>query len=188
MLSQQELADRAGVSLFTVQRIERGDGSVRPKTGRAIAAALGVGVEALGPIAQATLPLESVTLPERSLEELHAAAGLDTDWLIKNEREWRAAWPLHLTPREAMQNVRELATEFHILKPLIVAQEEGLPIYMKAMSGQYKQAWRRFFDGLQAAHACAVANGVITPAETLNDLAGKLGEEPGEPLEELLAS
>ncbi len=56
MLTQQELADRAGVSLFTVQRIERGDGSVRPKTGRAVAEALGVGVEDLLDKAQAPLP------------------------------------------------------------------------------------------------------------------------------------
>jgi transcriptional regulator with XRE-family HTH domain len=56
MLSQQELADRAGVSLFTVQRIERGEGGVRPKTGRAIAAALDVGVEDLLGKAQAPLP------------------------------------------------------------------------------------------------------------------------------------
>src|SRR4028119_715464 len=56
MLSQQELADLAGVSLFTVQRIERGEGSVRPKTGRAIAEALGVRVEDLLGKAQAPLP------------------------------------------------------------------------------------------------------------------------------------
>ncbi len=56
MLTQQELAERAGVSLFTVQRIERGEGSVRPKTGRAIAGALGVGVEELLGKAQAPLP------------------------------------------------------------------------------------------------------------------------------------
>ncbi len=56
MLTQRELADRAGVSLFTVQRIERGEGSVRPKTGRAIAGALGVSVEDLLGKAQAPLP------------------------------------------------------------------------------------------------------------------------------------
>ncbi len=49
MLTQQELADRAGVSLFTVQRIERGEGNVRPSTGRGIARVLGVGVEDLLP-------------------------------------------------------------------------------------------------------------------------------------------
>jgi transcriptional regulator with XRE-family HTH domain len=56
MLTQQELADRADVSLFTIQRIERGEGNVRPKTGRAIAGALGVGVEDLLGKAQASLP------------------------------------------------------------------------------------------------------------------------------------
>ena len=63
MLTQQELADRADVSLFTVQRIERGEGNVRPKTGRAIAGALGVGVEDLLGKAQAPLWLDEP--PER---------------------------------------------------------------------------------------------------------------------------
>jgi transcriptional regulator with XRE-family HTH domain len=55
MLSQQELANSAGTSLFTIQRIERGEGNVRPKTGRGVAAALGVSIEELLPIAQAPL-------------------------------------------------------------------------------------------------------------------------------------
>ena len=41
-MSQQDTADESGVSLFTVQRIERGEGAVRPGTARAIARALGV--------------------------------------------------------------------------------------------------------------------------------------------------
>lgn len=53
MLTQQELAERAGVSLFTIQRIERGEGTVRPSTGRAVAGALGVEVERLLPKALA---------------------------------------------------------------------------------------------------------------------------------------
>jgi transcriptional regulator with XRE-family HTH domain len=53
MLSQQEVADRAETSLFTIQRIERGEGNVRPKTGRGVAAALSVPIEELLPKAQA---------------------------------------------------------------------------------------------------------------------------------------
>jgi transcriptional regulator with XRE-family HTH domain len=66
MLSQQEVADSAGTSLFTVQRIERGEGNVRPKTGRGLAAALGVPIEELLPNAQAPLFRE---LPEQDPSE-----------------------------------------------------------------------------------------------------------------------
>ena len=66
MLSQQEVADRAGTSLFTIQRIERGEGNVRPKTGRGVAAALGVPIEELLPKAQAPLFRE---LPEQEPAE-----------------------------------------------------------------------------------------------------------------------
>jgi transcriptional regulator with XRE-family HTH domain len=55
MLSQQEVAERAGTSLFTIQRIERGEGNVRPKTGRGVASALGVSIEEILPKAQAPL-------------------------------------------------------------------------------------------------------------------------------------
>jgi DNA-binding XRE family transcriptional regulator len=47
MLTQQELAERAGVSLFTVQRIESGRGGAHPGTGRKIAQALDVAFEDL---------------------------------------------------------------------------------------------------------------------------------------------
>jgi transcriptional regulator with XRE-family HTH domain len=66
MLSQQEVADSAGTSLFTIQRIERGEGNVRPKTGRGLAAALGVPIEELLPNAQAPLFRE---LPEQDPSE-----------------------------------------------------------------------------------------------------------------------
>jgi transcriptional regulator with XRE-family HTH domain len=56
MLSQQEVADRAGTSLFTIQRIERGEGNVRPRTGRGVAAALGIPIEELLPKVQAPSP------------------------------------------------------------------------------------------------------------------------------------
>jgi transcriptional regulator with XRE-family HTH domain len=71
MLSQQEVADRAGTSLFTIQRIERGEGNVRPKTGRGVDAALGVPIEDLLPKAQAELfrePPEHELIDERRAE------------------------------------------------------------------------------------------------------------------------
>src|SRR5215218_7944862 len=61
MFSQQEVADRAGTSLFTIQRIERGEGNVRPSTGRGVAAALGIPIEELLPKAPYQVALDAVT-------------------------------------------------------------------------------------------------------------------------------
>jgi transcriptional regulator with XRE-family HTH domain len=91
MLSQQEVADRAGTSLFTVQRIERGEGNVRPKTGRGLAAALGVPIEELLPKAQAPLFLERSE--QEPSEERH------TDWNTAVEQARR----LRETGRARMQ-------------------------------------------------------------------------------------
>ena len=79
MLSQQEVADRAGTSLFTIQRIERGEGNVRPKTGRGVAAALGVPIEELLPKAQAPLfrELHEQEPAEERREHQRAAAVRD---------------------------------------------------------------------------------------------------------------
>jgi hypothetical protein len=85
-----------------------------------------------------------------------------------------------------MQIVQEMAEEFSALKPLMAAQEIDLPIYKSAISGRYRQAWLRFFDGMRAAHKCGVANGLITHEETLNDLEKKLGETPRVRYEEML--
>lgn len=71
MLSQQEVADRPGTSLLTIQRIERGEGNVRPKTGRGVAAAMGIPVQELLPKAQAPLlwePPDRELLDERRAE------------------------------------------------------------------------------------------------------------------------
>jgi len=182
MLSQQELADRAGVSLFTVQRIERGEGAVRPKTGRAVAAALGVGVEVLLPKAQATLPFDD----EPSLEELHAEAGCASTWLVMPEAEWRAAWSPDLSPRGAMSIVHEMTAEISALKPLMDKQERGLPWSRRMFSGNFGKAWWRYFDGLERAKARGEAAGLIGPEGTPKDLAKMLGQEPGKSLDELL--
>src|SRR5215210_4659661 len=73
MLSQQEAADRAETSLFTIQRIERGEGNVRPKTGRGVAAALGVPIEGLHRKAQPPLPLPSGA-------GTYESGGLEDEW------------------------------------------------------------------------------------------------------------
>jgi len=185
-LSQAKLAAHADIDPSTVNQIERGAREASPATLRKLANALDVGIadllEDAVPKAQAPLPLEGGPL----LEELHFAAGLETNWLIMPKDEWVAAWPLDLAPEKAMRIVQDLAVEFEALDPKMTQHERELPWSRRAFSGQYMQAWRRFFDGIQAAHACGVANGLITPGETLNDLAEKLGEQPVEPAEERL--
>jgi transcriptional regulator with XRE-family HTH domain len=127
------------------------------------------------------VPVEDLLEDGPSLKELHEEAGCKTDWLTRPEEEWQASLPRSLTPLDAMQIVQEMAEEFSALKPLIAAQEVGLPIYKSAISGRYRQAWLRFLEGMRAAHKCGVANGLITQEETLNDLEKKLelGETPG---------
>src|SRR5215208_6554609 len=167
-LSLRQAAVRAGVVKETISDIERGVTHPQDVTLAKLAKAYGV-------------PVEDLLEDGPSLKELHKEAGCETDWLTKPEEEWRASWPLSLTPRDAMQIVQEMAGEFAALKPLMAAQEVGLPMYKSAISGRYRQAWLRFFEGMRAAHKCGVANGLITQEETLNDLEKKLelGETPG---------
>jgi transcriptional regulator with XRE-family HTH domain len=181
-LSQAKLAALADLDPSTVNQLETGTRRANMRTLEKLADVLGVEVADFFPKDQVPLPFEDGP----SLEELHATAGCGTDWLTKPEAEWRASWPLNLTPQDAMQIVQEIAYEFAALKPLMAAQEAGLPIYKSAISGRYRQAWLRFFDGMRAAHKCGVANGLITHQETLNDLEKKLGETPGVRYEKML--
>ena len=182
-LSQAKLAALADLDPSTVNQLETGTRRANMRTLEKLAGVLGVEVRDFFPKDQAPLPLED---SRPSLEELHATAGCDTSWLTMSESAWRASWPLSLTPRDAMQIVQEMAEEFSALKPLIGAQEVGLPIYKSATRGPYRQAWLRFFDGMRAAHKCGVANGLITQEESLNDLEMKLGETPGVRYEKML--
>jgi transcriptional regulator with XRE-family HTH domain len=182
-LSQAKLAALADLDPSTVNQLETGTRRANMRTLEKLAGVLGVEVADFFPKDQAPLPLED---GRPSLKELHATAGCVTGWLTMPEAAWRASWPLSLTPRDAMQIVQEMALEFSALKPLMAAQEVGLPIYKSAISGRYRQAWLRFFDGMRAAHKCGVANGLITQGETLNDLEKKLGEIPGVRYEEML--
>ena len=185
-LTLNEASAKIGVNRHTLRDLELGKREPYGPTIRKIAEAYNVSLVQL---------LEEPALAGKvedgpSLEELHAKAGCKTDWLTKPEAEWRASWPLNLTPRDAMQIVQEMAEEFAALKPLMAAQEVGLPIYESAISGRYRQAWLRFFEGVRWAHKCGVANGLITQQQTLNDLEKKLelGETPGVKYERLLAS
>jgi transcriptional regulator with XRE-family HTH domain len=167
-LSLRQAAAHAGVVKETISDIERGVTHPQDVTLAKLAKAYGV-------------PVEDLLEDGPSLKKLHKEAKCATDWLTKPEEEWRASWPPSLTPREAMQIVQEMAEEFAALKPLMAAQEVGLPIYKSAINGRYRQAWLRFFDGMRWAHKCGVDYGLITQEETLNDLEKKLelGERPG---------
>jgi transcriptional regulator with XRE-family HTH domain len=106
MLSQQEVADRAGTSLFTIQRIERGEGNVRPKTGRGVAAALGIPIEELLPKVQAPLfrePPEQESAEERR-EHRRAAAVRDA---IEDLRRTTIRFEGYHAIQKAMDEYRE---------------------------------------------------------------------------------
>lgn len=132
------------------------------------------------------VPVEDLLEEGPSLEELHAEAECETDWLVCPEARWWAAWPRDPRPREAMQRVRETAIEFAKLQPLMAEQERGLRPWHKNFGGRYQQAWRRYFDTMSEARARGVAAGLISHEATLDDLQEKLGEPPGHYLEALL--
>jgi|SRR5829696_2770730 len=178
-LTLREAASRAGVAKETISDIERGLRHPHDVTLSKLARGYEVSVVDLLEEAVRAGKLED----DPSLEELHAEAGCETDWLIMPEEKWIAAWPRSLTPEEAMRIVRELHREFSRLEPLIAKQEQGLPVARRMFNGRYGQAWRRFFSGQQAAHECGVVHGIIERDETLKDLAERLEEKPTESFE-----
>jgi transcriptional regulator with XRE-family HTH domain len=186
-LSQAKLAGLADLDPSTVNQLETGTRRANMRTLEKLAGVLGVDVGDLFPKVQAPLPLDDALALDDAppLEELHDKAGCETDWLVRDEGSWQAAWPRDPRPREAMQRVRETATEFAKLKPLLFEQERHFRPSHRGLSGPYKQAWRRFFDTPREALARGVAAGVITAEENLNDLEGRLGEQPGYYLEPL---
>jgi transcriptional regulator with XRE-family HTH domain len=150
MLSQQELADRAGVSLFTVQRIERGEGSVRPKTGRAIAGALGVRVEDLLGKAQAPLPdFEHERRVPTLRSWIDLVNRLADRWgreIEEREREWHDAKPAARKARRLSNLV--WANEIHETAANIIdvtaeeLERDVLTYDMKDVLGLFRAAKR----------------------------------------------
>jgi len=119
MLSQQEVADRAGTSLFTIQRIERGEGNVRPKTGRGVAAALGIPIEELLPKAQA--PLFQEPHEQESAEERRAVNDLEYKRALRYLGAWREfVWKLQAEwKEEPPKTSRDIAPLFNAMTALV---------------------------------------------------------------------
>jgi transcriptional regulator with XRE-family HTH domain len=170
-LSQAKLAARADLDPSTVNQIERGARDASPATLRKLADALNVSIADLledpSPKSQAPLPLDD----RPSLEQLHAAAGCETDFLIRPEPRWLAAWPRTMRPYEALENVQQMEAEFAAVEPLIAEQERGLPITERLTNGRYRQAFMRWLTGVGAATDIARAAGEIGAEEPLDALA-----------------
>jgi len=184
---QKELAFHANLAQSVISEIETGKRSPSARTLRKLAVALEVEVADLFPKGQAPLPLDDAP----SLEDLHAEARCETDWLICPEAIWWTSWPAEPCPQEAMERVRETATELAKLRPFMAEQEmaeqeRGLRPSQTKFGGYYQQAWRRFFDTLQEAKARGVAAGIITDEETLDDLEVRLGGQPSHYLDAFL--
>jgi transcriptional regulator with XRE-family HTH domain len=185
--SQAKLAGASDMGTSGISQIETGARNPSAATLSKIAEALGVEVRDLFPLGQAPLPLDDAP----SLEDLHAEAGCETDWLICPEAIWWTSWPAEPCPPEAMERVRETATELAKLRPLMAEQEmaeqeRGLRPSQTKFGGHYQQAWRRFFDTLLEAKARGVAAGIITDEETLDDLEERLVGQPSHYLDAFL--
>jgi transcriptional regulator with XRE-family HTH domain len=180
--SQAKLAGASNMGTSGISQIETGARNPSAATLSKIAEALGVEIRDLFPLGQAPLPLEEAP----SLEDLHAAAGCETDWLICPEARWWTSWPAEPYPREAMERVRETATEFAKLRPSMAEQERGLRPSQTKFGGRYQQAWRRYFDTLEEAKARGVGAGIIADEETLDDLEERLGGQPSHYLDAFL--
>jgi transcriptional regulator with XRE-family HTH domain len=98
MLTQGELAAIAGLSVYTVHAAEHGR-NVSPKTGRALATALGVGPSELLPKEQAPLSPQPSLLNGVLEEERRAAERLATSW--KDYVSLRIDWCWQVTDRTA---------------------------------------------------------------------------------------
>jgi transcriptional regulator with XRE-family HTH domain len=170
-LSQAKLAARAELDPSTVNQIERGAREASPATLRKLADTLNVSIADLledpSPKAQAPLPLDDTP----SLKELHVAAGCQTDFLVRPEARWLAAWPRTMRPHEALENVRQMEAEFAAVEPLIAEQERNLPITERLINGRYRQAYMRWLKGVMAATEIARDAGEIGPEDSLNALA-----------------
>jgi transcriptional regulator with XRE-family HTH domain len=180
--NQTELGFRSDTSPSMISLIENGKRNPSTATLAKIARALGVEVVDLFPKAQSPLPFEEAP----SLEDLHVAAGCESDWLICPEARWWTSWPAEPCPRVAMERVRETATEFAKLRPSMAEQERGLRPSQTKFGGRYQQAWQRYFYTLKEAKARGVTAGIIRDEETLDDLEERLGGQPSHYLDAIL--
>jgi transcriptional regulator with XRE-family HTH domain len=172
-LSQIELAARAGVARNTLNRIENGHLMPTAPVIEHLAEALNVAPGAL--FEEPALAGELEDGP--SLQQLHRDAKCATDWLVKSQEEWRAAWEKISSPGEAVRAVFDLGDEYSAVRKRIAERDPALALPHRLLSGQYKQAFDRWIFGMQNAHSCGVAAGRIGVADTLNDLVKEVGLE-----------
>lgn len=116
MLTQKELAERAGVSLFTVQRIEGGRGGAHPGTGRKLARALGVAFEDLW---DETAPGARASRSAKEWLDEHVGHS----YLAMDEEEMRAEQE-KLKTGTAVEALRaELRDEYDVAREALDSQE-----------------------------------------------------------------
>jgi DNA-binding XRE family transcriptional regulator len=116
MLTQKELAKRAGVSLFTVQRIESGRGGAHPGTGRKIAQALDVAFEDLW---DETTPRARVSRSSKEWLDEHVGHS----YLAMSDEESRAEQKKLKTVAEVEALRADLRDEYDVAREALDSQE-----------------------------------------------------------------
>jgi transcriptional regulator with XRE-family HTH domain len=164
-LTLREAEQLTGVDKDTLSKIERGLRHPYDVTLSKLARGYEVRVEDL------------LDKPLLSLEQLHAEAECQTDWLVKSEEEWREAWEQISSPREAMMAVFDLGDEYSAVRKGIAEQHPDLALPHMLFSGPYKQALDRWIEGTQNARIRGFAANKIGITDSLNYLVKELGLE-----------
>ncbi len=195
-LSQQELADKAGIGQDSISAIETGKHEPHPRTLRKLANALGVEVAdffrepALAGKAEAPEAGRPKVLRPRSLAELLERAGLETRWLTLPYKDFETWW-LGVSFEEARRRFWQIHEEYLAYKAEAEATASGAsrvaPELERQMGVIGLEAFAKHFQALAAAPSVKESETDFYERQGRGELRQFEPAEREKPAEELIA-